>query len=67
MALFSIWNPPSNPHEHRGLGLRKLHLSGVWELRVGISLRALFRLREGEAVFVFLGNHDEIQRFLKTL
>ena len=57
----------ANPQEHRGLGLRKLHPTGIWEIRVGLSLRALFRLREDEAVFVFLGTHDEVRRFLRDL
>ena len=51
----------------RGLGLRKLHPSGVWEVRVGLSLRALFVLSKNEAVLLFLGAHDEVKRFLRTL
>jgi len=47
--------------------LRKLHRTGIWELRVGLSQRALFRLSGDEATFVFLGAHDEVKRFLKTL
>jgi hypothetical protein len=57
----------ANPQEHRELGLRKLHPSGVWEVRAGLSLRALFRLEEDEAVFVFMGTHDEVKRYLKLL
>ena len=50
-----------------GLGVRKLHPSGLWEARVGLSLRAVFGLARDEATFVFLGSHDEVQRFLKSL
>jgi len=57
----------ANPQEHRGLGLRKLHPTGVWEIRIGLSWRALFRLLEDEAVFVVLGTHDEVRRFLREL
>ena len=57
----------ANPHQHGGLGLRRLHASGIWEVRVGLSLRALFRLAPDEAIFVFLGTHDEVKRFLKSL
>jgi len=57
----------SNPQEHTGLGLRKLHPSGIWEVRAGLSLRALFRLDNDEAVFVFLGSHDEVKRFLNSI
>ena len=57
----------ANPHEHSGLGLRKLHPAGFWEIRAGLSLRAIFRLDKDQAIFVFLGNHDEVKRFLNSL
>jgi hypothetical protein len=57
----------AHPSEHTGLGLRKLHPAGFWEVRAGLSLRAIFRLDKDEAVFVFLGNHDEVKRFLNSL
>lgn len=57
----------SRPHEHSGLGLRKLHASGVWEVRVGLRLRTLFLLTRDEATFLFLGTHDEVKRFLRDL
>jgi len=57
----------TGPQEHSGLGLLKLHPAGYWEARVGLSLRALFRLDKDEAIFVFLGNHDEVKRFLSSL
>jgi len=55
------------PQEHSGLGLRKLHPGGYWEVRAGLSLRVLFRLDKHEAIFVFLGNHDDAKRFLNSL
>ena len=57
----------TSPQEHSGLGLRKLHPDGYWEVRAGLSLRVLFRLDKDEAIFVFLGNHDEVRRFLGSL
>jgi mRNA-degrading endonuclease YafQ of YafQ-DinJ toxin-antitoxin module len=57
----------TSPQEHTGLGLRKLHPAGYWEVRAGLSLRAIFRLDKDEAIFVFLGNHDEVKRFLSSL
>ena len=57
----------ANSHERPGLGLRKIHPSGYWELRVGLSLRVVFRLAKDEAIFSFLGTHDEVKRFLKSL
>jgi hypothetical protein len=56
-----------DPHRHMGLGFRKLLPSGLWELRVGLSLRTLFKLEKEQATFVFVGNHDEVQRFLRGL
>ena len=57
----------ASPQQHGGAGLRKVHAAGIWEVRVGLSMRALFRLAPDEAIFQFLGNHDEVQRFLRTL
>jgi hypothetical protein len=57
----------ARPQEHTGLGLRKLNPSGIWEARAGLSLRALFRLEKDEVTFVFLGNHDDVKRFLSSL
>jgi hypothetical protein len=57
----------ANPHRHHGVGLRKLHPSEVWEARIGLSRRALFYLQPDEAVFVFLGTHDEVRRYLRAL
>ena len=57
----------ANPMEHTGLGLRKLHPAGLWEVRAGLSLRAIFQMDRDQAVFLFLGNHDEVKRFLSTL
>lgn len=57
----------ADPHRHSGIGLRKLHPSGIWEARVGLSLRVLFRIVRDETTFVFVGSHDEVKRFLKSL
>ncbi len=56
----------ANPREHSALGLRKLHPEGIWEVRVGLSLRALFRLAEDEVILLFLGTHEEVKRFVRT-
>jgi hypothetical protein len=57
----------TRPQEHSGLGLRKLNAAVYWEVRAGLSLRVLFRLDRDEAIFVFLGNHDEVGGFLSSL
>ena len=54
------------PHQHAGLGLRKLRRRH-YEVRVGLGQRLVFEDR-GEALhFKLLGNHNEVQRFLKGL
>lgn len=54
-------------HRHTGLGIRKLHPSGIWEARVGLGLRLVFMLEEGTCVLVRVGSHDEIRRYLRSL
>ena len=55
----------ANPREHAGARLRKLHPAGIWEVRAGLSHRALLRLAGDEAIFLFLGSHDEVKRFVR--
>ena len=55
----------SNPRQHTGLGIRKLHPSDLWEVRIGLKLRALFFRNKDSAFFVFLGTHDGVQAFLR--
>jgi mRNA-degrading endonuclease YafQ of YafQ-DinJ toxin-antitoxin module len=54
-------------HLHHGVGLRKLHPSGIWEARVGLGLRLVFTLDAGTLTLVRVGTHDEIRRFLREL
>jgi hypothetical protein len=53
------------PHEHAGVGLRKL--SGAYfEGRAGLRLRLIFEVLKGGALyFHLLGDHEEVRRFLK--
>lgn len=47
-----------------GLGLKKLRVN-VWEMRLSLSERVLL-LREREHItFLFVGSHDETDRFLR--
>lgn len=55
------------PKQHAGLGLRKVSKEGYWEIRVGLDLRVLFCLEKNRARIVLVGNHDEVQKFLKNL
>jgi hypothetical protein len=65
--IFDLESALPSPQEHRGLGLRKLHPAGIWEVRLGLNIRVLFRLLPDEAIFLFMGTHDEVKRFLKSL
>ena len=55
-----------HPHQHRGLGLRNLR-GGFFEIRVGLDRRIILHDAGEALVCKFLGNHDEIRRFLKNL
>lgn len=56
-----------SPHRHSGLGLRKLHPTGIWEARVGLKLRLVFQLERNTAVLLRVGKHDKIARYLRRL
>lgn len=47
-----------------GLGLKKLG-SSLWEFRVNLSIRILFQWEKRTITFLFIGNHNEVQQFLK--
>jgi mRNA-degrading endonuclease YafQ of YafQ-DinJ toxin-antitoxin module len=56
-----------DPHVHAGIGLRKLHPSGIWEARVGRGLRLVFTLEATLLTLVRVGSHDEVRRYLRQL
>ena len=66
-ALLALPRALGDPHAHAGLGIRKLHASGIWEARVGLELRLVFALQPGLLTLVAVGRHDEIRRFLRDL
>jgi mRNA-degrading endonuclease RelE of RelBE toxin-antitoxin system len=66
-VLLQIPRAFRNLHEHTGLSPRKIHATGIWEIRAGLHLRLAFRLQGDVAVILLVGNHDEIQRFLRRL
>ena len=47
-----------------GLGLKKLG-SSLWEFRVDLSLRIVFQWEKQSIPFPFIGNHNEVQQFMK--
>jgi mRNA-degrading endonuclease YafQ of YafQ-DinJ toxin-antitoxin module len=56
-----------DPHRHAGVGIRKLHRSGIWEARLGLGLRLVFALEPDLLTLARVGTHDEIRRHLKDL
>lgn len=47
-----------------GLGLKNFS-KDYWEIRVDIHDRIIFELT-GSVIFWFVGNHDEVKRFIKN-
>ena len=66
-ALLALPRAIGKPHLHQGLGIRKLHASGIWEARVGLGLRLVFALDHDRMTLVRVGTHDEVRRFLREL
>ncbi len=66
-ALLALPRATGDPHVHAGLGIRKLHASGIWEARVGLGLRLVFALEADLLTLVRVGSHDEIRRFLRQV
>jgi mRNA-degrading endonuclease YafQ of YafQ-DinJ toxin-antitoxin module len=66
-AVLSLPRAIGDLHRHAGLGLRKLHASGIWEARVGLGLRLVFALAANRLTLVRVGPHDDIRRYLRQL
>ena len=66
-ALFAIPAAFREPSRHAGIGLRKLHPSGVWEIRIGLDLRLLLLLQPDTAIVRQVATHDEVKRYLRSL
>lgn len=66
-AVLALPGAMGRAHLHRGLGIRKLHPSGIWEARVGLGLRLVFALEADRLTLVRVGTHDEVRRYLREL
>lgn len=66
-AMLALPRAVGDPHLHAGLGIRKLHGSGIWEARAGLGLRIVFGLETDLLTLVRVASHDEIRRFLRQL
>ena len=54
-----------DPHQHRGLGIRPLGRDD-YKIRLDLKRQLVFSNRPDKLVAQFIGNHDEVQRFLKS-
>jgi len=52
------------PHLHKGVGLRKVR-DEYFEARFGLKKRLIFENTSDAIVFEFMGDHDQVRRFLK--
>ena len=66
-SVLSLPRAVGDPHTHAGLGIRKLHPSGIWEARVGLGLRLVFTQEHGLLTLVLVGTHEDVRRFLRDL
>ncbi len=64
LALQYLERDFGQPHQHRGLGIRKL-TGNYFEIRVGLNIRLIFQNRADCLLFLLAGNHDDVQKFLR--
>jgi mRNA-degrading endonuclease YafQ of YafQ-DinJ toxin-antitoxin module len=65
-ALQHLEQEFGHPHAHRGLGIRRL-TGNFFEIRVGLDIRLIFQNRAESLLFLKVGSHDEIQKFLRGI
>jgi mRNA-degrading endonuclease YafQ of YafQ-DinJ toxin-antitoxin module len=66
-VLLALPRAVGQPHVHAGLGIRKVHPSGIWEARMGLGLRMVFTLEPGILTLVRVGTHEDVRRYLRDL
>ena len=65
-ALDAMRDAFGRPHQHTGLGIRRLRRN-FFECRAGRDLRLIFEVLPSVLLFHDAGNHDDVQRFIKNL
>lgn len=50
----------------KGLGIKKLTRSH-WEVRAGLRLRIVYDIEAGTLRLITVGNHNDVERFLRNL
>jgi hypothetical protein len=66
-AINQVLENWGRPHGHSGIGIRRLTKT-IFECRVGLDdrLAFVFIATPPDLVFFFLGNHDEIQKLIRS-
>ena len=64
LKLLELGQIFGQPHQHAGTGIRKLQ-ADLFECRIGLALRVLFRASPDALIIRFIGTHDEIQKHLR--
>ena len=66
-VLLAVPSALKDSHAHAGIGIRKLHRSGIYEARIGLRLRLIFALRDGDIILAAVGSHDMVKKYLASL
>lgn len=66
-AINRVLESWGRPHTHSGIGIRRLTKT-IFECRIGLDERLafVFIATPPELVFFFIGNHDEIQKLIRS-
>ena len=62
-AVSRLPDSVGHPHTHSGTGIRRV--GKYLEYRVGLLLRVLFYLLDGDIFLATIGNHSDIARYVK--
>ncbi len=66
-SILSLPKAMGELNRHPGLGIRKIHRSGVREARVGLGIRLVFAFEDPVLTLVRVGTHDDVQKYLREL
>ena len=64
LKLLELGEIFGQPHQHAGIGIRKLR-ADLFECRVGLVLCVLFRALPDALIIRFIWTHDEVQKDLR--
>lgn len=65
-ALDEIAGSFGRPHRHSGISIRPIR-DRIYECRAGLDLRLLFRASPEALDFFFVGDHDAVQRLIRSM